>query len=61
MHLRGGCELGWSLVSALVDMLATASTCDLVLRLPTRYTSDYETFKTQMVLSLKGCVNFGHI
>ena len=42
-------------------MLATASTCDLVLRLPTRYTSDYETFETQLVLSLKGCAGFGHI
>ena len=50
-------------VSFLVDekeMFATASTCDLQLRLPTRY-SDYNAFADAMVLSLKGNDGFGGV
>ena len=39
--------------------LATASTCDLQLRLPVCHGTDYETFKQNMVLSIKGNDGFG--
>ena len=50
-------------VSFLLDekeMFATASTCDLQLRLPTRY-GDYNSFADAMVLSLKGNDGFGGV
>ena len=39
--------------------LATASTCDLQLRLPVCHGTDYKTFKENMVLSVKGNDGFG--
>ena len=39
--------------------LTTASTCDLQLRLPLCHGTDYETFKQNMVLSIKGNDGFG--
>ena len=36
------------------QVLATASTCSLQLRLPTKYHNDYEAFGEKLVLSLKG-------
>ena len=39
-------------------LLATASTCDLVLRLPVNC-QDYQSFKSNMVLSIKGNDGFG--
>ncbi len=41
------------------ETLATASTCDYLLRLPTQYADAYETFEDRMVLSFKGCIGFG--
>ena len=40
--------------------LATASTCDLILRLPTLH-SDYENFKDALILSFKSNDGFGQI
>ena len=40
------------------DTLATASTCELNLRLPVCYT-DYDQFKERMTLSFKGHGGFG--
>lgn len=40
-------------------ILATASTCDLQLKLPATHTS-YEKFKEAMVLSIKGNDGFGN-
>ena len=39
--------------------LATASTCDLQLRLPVCHGNDYESFKQDMILSVKGNDGFG--
>ena len=42
------------------DTLATASTCDCELRLPTAYASrNYDDFEERMILSMKGCIWFG--
>lgn len=41
------------------DKFATASTCDLQLRLPTGYGSNLSAFVDAMVLSLKGNDGFG--
>lgn len=41
--------------------LATASTCDLTLRLPTVHGEDYESFKESMTMSLKGNDGFGGV
>ncbi len=38
---------------------ATASTCDLQLRLPVCHGSDYPKFKQDMILSIKGNDGFG--
>jgi len=42
------------------SMLATASTCDLVLRLPT-VRSNYENFKDALILSFKSNDGFGRV
>lgn len=42
-------------------VLATASTCDLTLTLPTKFAENYEMFENQLVLSLKGHEGFGHV
>ena len=42
-----------------IQKLATASTCDLQLRLPVGHGSDYESFKEDMVLSVRGNDGFG--
>ncbi len=39
--------------------LATASTCSLQLRLPTKYTENQELFEERLILSLKGHAGFG--
>ena len=39
--------------------LATSSTCDLQLRLPLCHGNDYESFKKDMILSVKGNDGFG--
>ena len=39
--------------------LATASTCDLQLRLPVCHGTDYERFKHDIILSVKGNDGFG--
>ena len=41
--------------------LATASTCDLTLRLPTVHCEDYDSFKEWMILSIKGHDGFGGV
>ena len=40
---------------------ATASTCDLQLRLPTGYGEDYDAFKSAMVMALKDNDGFGGV
>ena len=40
---------------------ATASTCDLQLRLPTGYGEDYEAFKSAMVMAVKDNDGFGGV
>ena len=40
---------------------ATASTCDLQLRLPTGYGEDYDAFKSVMVMALKDNDGFGGV
>lgn len=42
-------------------VLATASTCDLQLRLPTIHGSIYEDFKEALILSIKGNDGFGGV
>ena len=41
--------------------LATASMCDLTLRLPTVHGEDYESFKDCMTMSFKGNDGFGGV
>lgn len=41
--------------------LATASTCDIILRLPTLHGEDYQSFKEAMIMSLKGNDGFGGV
>ena len=41
--------------------LATASTCDLELRIPTCHGANYDDFKSDMILSLKGNDGFGGV
>ena len=41
------------------EPLATASTCDLILRLPVKYHNDPEKFEEMMILSFKGYQGFG--
>lgn len=41
--------------------LATASTCDIILRLPTLHNEDYQSFKEAMIMSLKGNDGFGGV
>ena len=41
------------------EPLATASTCDLILRLPVKYHNDPEKFEEMMILSFKGYKGFG--
>ena len=40
-------------------VLATASTCSLQLRLPTKYGEDYTAFESSLILSIKGNMGFG--
>lgn len=40
-------------------LFATASTCDLKLRLPIKYSDDSEAFKQAMIMSLKDNDGFG--
>ena len=40
---------------------ATASTCDLQLRLPTSYGADFDAFKGAMVMALKDNDGFGGV
>ena len=41
------------------DVLATASTCDLILRVPTAFHNNYSRFKEMMVESLISGLGFG--
>ena len=41
-------------------VLSTASMCDLILRMPTRYHDNYAKFKEMMVESLISGLEFGH-
>lgn len=41
------------------DLFATASTCDVRLRLPIKYGDDLEAFKQAMIMSLKDNDGFG--
>ena len=41
------------------DNFATASTCSLCLRLPTRHHTSYEAFRSSMILSFLGHDGFG--
>lgn len=41
--------------------LATASTCDLQLRIPTIHGNDYPSFREAMILSFKGNDGFGGV
>ena len=43
------------------SVLATASTCDIQLRLPVLHGCDYLKFKDAMILSLKGNDGFGGV
>ena len=43
------------------DMLATASTCDLILRIPTAFYNNSEKFEEMFVWSLKGHIGFGSV
>ena len=40
-------------------VLATASTCDLILRVPTTFHDQYDSFKDMMIKSLISCDGFG--
>lgn len=42
-------------------ILATASTCDLQIRLPTTHGSNYTDFRDAMILSIKGNDGFGGV
>ena len=42
-------------------MFATASTCDVKLRLPIKYGDDIERFKQAMIMSLKDNDGFGAV
>ena len=42
-------------------MFATASTCDLKLRLPVKFGEDIKCFKEAMIMSLKGNDGFGAV
>ena len=44
-----------------VQKFATASTCDIVLRLPTSHGDNYESFKEAMIMSLKDNDGFGGV
>uniref|UniRef100_A0A1X7UU46 HECT domain-containing protein n=1 Tax=Amphimedon queenslandica TaxID=400682 RepID=A0A1X7UU46_AMPQE len=43
------------------DLLATASTCDLILRIPTAFYDNSEKFEEMFVWSLKGHIGFGRV
>ena len=43
------------------DKFATASTCDLQLRIPTGYGNNLDAFVDAMILSLKGNDGFGGV
>ena len=43
------------------DILATASTCDLTLRIPVSHKEDQDSFNDKMILSLKGCSGFNTV
>lgn len=42
-------------------ILPTASTCDLILRIPTAHGEDFASFSENMVLALKGNDGFGAV
>ena len=42
-------------------LFATASTCDIMLRIPIKYGDDVEKFKEAMILSVKGSEGFGAV
>ena len=45
----------------LATILATASTCDLQIRLPTIHGPNYASFRDAMILSIKGNDGFGGV
>ena len=40
------------------ETLATASTCSLQLRIPTKHHNNYEAFEEKLIMSLKGNMGF---
>lgn len=49
-------------ISFITDSkLASASTCDLQLRIPTVHGKNYENFKEGLILSIKGNDGFGGV
>lgn len=65
--LRGYPPLGFGKDPKIVFLhkvygkLATASTCDIIFRLPTVYGDDYQSFKEAVIMSLKGNDGFGGV